>query len=162
MRAGKTQGSKITSRVVDPAVADSYTTKAEQLQSEVDEVLQEEKAEKQLSQAEMQVTKGENLIKHESEIMARPKRTWFETEKQKQEARSKGAVELNGPGLAKKEKVKLSNKDKKRLDDSRARKEGGQMGMGWKKGKAEREAPPSKQKQDKGKNAKKAQKKGRK
>lgn len=161
MKAGKTQGSKITSRVVDPGVADSYAARAEQLQSEVEEVLEEEKTEKQLSQAEMQVTKGENLMKHQSEILARPKRTWFETEKQKQDARSKGAVELNGPGSTK-EKVKLSNKDKKRMDDSRARKEGGNAGMGWKKGKAEREAPPAKQKQDKGKNAKKAQKKGKK
>lgn len=142
MKAGKTQGSKIASRVVDPGVADSYAAKAEQLQSEVEEVLEEEKTEKQFSQAEMQVTKGENLMKHEKEIMARPKRTWFETERQKQDAKKKGAAELNGPeaGLSRKDKVKLSNKDKKRMDDTRARKEGN---AGWKKGKVERETAPA-------------------
>lgn len=162
VKAGKTQGSKIASRIVDPSVADSYAAKADALKDEVEEVLQEEKTEKQLSQAEMQVTKGENLIKHGAEIMARPKRTWFETEREKKDARIKGSTELNGPG--KKEKVKLSNKDKKRLDDSKARKEGS-MGMGWKKGKAEREAPPSKQKgNNQGKKGSKNQKsqKGRK
>lgn len=163
VKAGKTQGSKIASRIVDPSVADSYAAQAEALQEEVEEVLQEEKTEKQLSQAEMQVTKGENLIKHEAEIMARPKRTWFETEKEKKDARVKGATELNGPAPGKKEKVKLSNKDKKRLDDSRARKEGaGSMGMGWKKGKAEREAPPSKQKGNQGKKGSKNNQKSQK
>lgn len=152
VKAGKSQGSKIASRVVDPAIADSWAAKAEDLKEEVDEVLEEEKTEKQFSQAEMQVTKGENMMKHGAEIMSRPKRTWFETEKQKQEARKKGAEELNG-FLAKKDKVKLSNKDKKKLDDSRARREGS---MGWKKGKAGREAPPPPK--DKKKNQKKGKK----
>lgn len=148
MKAGKAQGAKIASRVVDPAVADEWAAKAESLQEEVDEILEEEKTEKQFAQAEMQVTKGENMMKHEAEIMSRPKRTWFETEKQKKEAKKKGAVELNGPesGLSKKEKVKLSNKDKKRMDDTRARLEGK---AGWKKGKAEREAPPAPKKKSK-------------
>ncbi|RAH75747.1 DEAD-domain-containing protein [Aspergillus japonicus CBS 114.51] len=137
VKAGKTQGAKIASRVIDPAVADSWAAKAEDLADEIEEVLEEEKVEKQLAQAEMQVTKGENLIKHEAEIKSRPKRTWFETEKDKRAARKLGAEVLNGPGQSKKEKVKLSNKDKKKLDDSRQRLEGN---AGWKKGKNTRES----------------------
>ncbi|KAI9369588.1 P-loop containing nucleoside triphosphate hydrolase protein [Aspergillus egyptiacus] len=136
VKAGKAQGVKIVSRVVDPAVADGWASKAEDLAEEIDEVLEEEKVEKQLAQAEMQVTKGENLIKHEAEIKSRPKRTWFETEREKKVAKKLGATELNGPG--KKEKVKLSNKDKKRLDAARMRQE---IGFGRKKSKAEREDP---------------------
>jgi ATP-dependent RNA helicase DDX27 len=138
VRAGKTQGAKIASRVVEPAVADDWASKAEALGGEVDEILQEEKDEKHLAQAEMQVSKGENLIKHEAEIMSRPKRTWFETDKQKREAHQVGAAQLNGPGPAQqmKEKKKLSNKDKKRLDATRERHEGK---FGLKKGKADRE-----------------------
>ena len=112
---------------------------------EVAEVLQEEKTEKQFSQAEMQFTKGENLMKHGHEIMSRPKRTWFETEKDKKVARKLGAVELNGPNV-KKSNVKLSNKDKKRLDDANDRHEGK---IGWKKGKGDADfakAPKSKSK----------------
>ncbi len=106
------------------------------MEEEIDEVLEEEKLEKQLAQAEMQVTKGENLIKHEAEIKSRPKRTWFETEQEKRVAKKNGATELNGP--AKKDKVKLSNKDKKRLDDARMRQ---QEGLGRKKSKSQREDP---------------------
>ncbi|KAL6238945.1 P-loop containing nucleoside triphosphate hydrolase protein [Aspergillus navahoensis] len=136
VKAGKAQGAKIVSRVVDPSVADSWASKAKDMEEEIDAVLEEEKLEKQLAQAEMQVTKGENLIKHETEIKSRPKRTWFETEREKRVAKKIGAAELNGPG--KKEKVKLSNKDKKRLDAARMRQE---EGLGRKKNKAQREDP---------------------
>ena len=73
----------------------------------------------------MQVRKGENIITHESEIKSRPKRTWFESEKEKLVAKKKGMVELNGAvGLAKKAPGgKLSGKDRKRLDDGRERME---------------------------------------
>jgi ATP-dependent RNA helicase DDX27 len=154
VKASKAQGAKVASRVVDPAVADQWAKKAADLEEEINEVLEEEKTEKQLAQAEMQVTKGENLIKHEAEIMSRPKRTWFESEKDKRAARKLGAAQLNGPdaGLSKKEKVKLSNKDKKRLDDARQRLEGK---AGWKKGKAEREAPKPAKGKGKGKDKKK-------
>jgi ATP-dependent RNA helicase DDX27 len=137
VRAGKAQGAKIASRVIEQAVADSWAQKADDLADEVQEVLQEEKTEKQFAQVEMQVNKGENLMKHGHEIMSRPKRTWFETEKEKKVARKLGAVELNGPNV-KKSNVKLSNKDKKRLDDANERHEGK---IGWKKGKSDRDAP---------------------
>ncbi|CAL5866855.1 uncharacterized protein PFLUO_LOCUS1066 [Penicillium psychrofluorescens] len=154
VKSGKAQGAKIVSRVVDMAVADDWAQQAEDLADEVEEVLQEEKTEKQLSQAEMQVTKGENLIKHGSEIMARPKRTWFETERDKRASRKLGAEALNGPNASsKKDKGKLSNKDKKRLDDAKERHEGT---MGWKKGKNERET-----KEVKGKGKKKGKKGGK-
>jgi ATP-dependent RNA helicase DDX27 len=154
VKAGKAQGAKVASRVVDQAVADAWAKKAKDLEEEIDEVLEEEKVEKQLSQAEMQVTKHQNIIKHQSEIMSRPKRTWFSSEREKLLARKAGAAELNGP-VSKKEKGKLSNKDKKRLDDSRQRLEGN---SGWKKGKVDRES----QKQGKPQKGKKDKKKGKK
>jgi len=134
VKTGRAQGAKIVSRVVDPKVADEWAEKVDGLAEEIEEILREEKEEKQLAQAEMQVTKGENLIKHEKEIMSRPKRTWFESQRAKLEAKKRGLMELNGPST-KKEKVKLSNKDKKQLDATRERLEG----KVWKKGRAERE-----------------------
>lgn len=134
VKSGRSQGAKIVSRVVDPAAADEWAAKVEDMASEVDEVFKEEKEEKQMAQAEMQVTRGENLINHEKEIMSRPKRTWFESEKDKQESKRLGRVELNGADSVKKENRKLSGKDKKRLDDTHTRGEG----KVWKKGKNER------------------------
>ncbi|KAJ9221338.1 hypothetical protein DTO271D3_9107 [Paecilomyces variotii] len=154
VKASKAQGAKVVSRVVEPAVADSWAKKVEALAEEVDEILKEEKQEKQLSQAEMQVNKGENMLKHEREIMSRPKRTWFETERDKQMAKKAALLELNGEAGSKKKKVKLSNKDKKKLDASRDRHEG----RVWKKGRAEREAPQKRPKKAGAKKGKKGKK----
>ncbi|KAJ5096603.1 hypothetical protein N7456_007324 [Penicillium angulare] len=136
VKSGKAQGAKIASRVVEMAIADLWAQKAEDLAGEVEEILEEEKMEKQMSQAEMQVNKGSNMMKHGAEIMSRPKRTWFESEQQKRTAKQAGAEALNGPN-AQSKNVKLSNKDKKRLDDAQMRHDGN---IGWKKGKAERDA----------------------
>nr|KMM72625.1 ATP-dependent RNA helicase drs1 [Coccidioides posadasii RMSCC 3488] len=148
VKAGRAQGAKIVSRVVDPAVADEWASKVEEMQAEIEDILKEEKEEKQLAQAELQVKRGQNLIKHESEIMARPKRTWFETEREKREAKKRALSELNGPdSVIKKEKRKLSGKEKKKLDDNRLREEG----KIWKKGKKERESKGDMGSQGKGK-----------
>ncbi|EEH50754.2 uncharacterized protein PADG_06833 [Paracoccidioides brasiliensis Pb18] len=134
VKTGRAQGAKIVSRLIDVAEADKWAAKVEEMEDEVKEILKEEKEEKQLAQAEMEVTRGSNLISHEKDIMSRPKRTWFESEKEKLQAKQRALEELNGP--SKKKKGKLSGKDKKKLDDSRERKEG----KVWKKGKTERES----------------------
>ncbi|KAK3302574.1 uncharacterized protein B0T15DRAFT_487650 [Chaetomium strumarium] len=137
VKAGKAQGAKIISRVIDPADADKWQAQVDEMEDEIEEVLREEKEEKQLAQVEMQVKKGENMIMHEEEIKSRPKRTWFETEKDKKKAKEAGRAELNGvrEAMKKKGEGKLSNKDKKRLDSKAERSEG----KSWKKGRAERD-----------------------
>lgn len=136
VKIGRAQGAKIVSRVIEAAEADVWAEKVEALQDEIEEILIEEKEDKQLAQAEMQVKRGENIIIHEEEIKGRPKRTWFESEHDKRLAKKTGRAELNGPeSIVKKKEGKLSNKDKKRLDDSKARAEG----KVWKKGRAERD-----------------------
>lgn len=135
VKTGKAQGAKIVSRIIDPTIADALAEEVESLADEIGAILREEKEEKQLAQVEMQLTKGVNIIKHEAEIKSRPKRTWFESEKEKQAARQRGLLELNGADSSKKVKGKLSGKEKKRLDDARQRKDG----RVWKKGKNERE-----------------------
>ncbi|OQV08523.1 Helicase conserved domain-containing protein [Cladophialophora immunda] len=141
VKSARQQGAKVVSRVMDVQAVDAMHRRLEDLESEIEEILKEEREEKQLAATEAEIARGENLIKHESEIMARPKRTWFETEKEKRDSKIKGRMELNGPdgvGAVKvrTEKKKLSNKDKKRLDDARKRKEGKM----WRKGKGSEEA----------------------
>jgi ATP-dependent RNA helicase DDX27 len=136
VKSGRAQGAKIVSRVVDTTVVDKWAEKVEDMQDEIEEILDEEKEDKQLAQAEMQVRRGENIIAHETEIMGRPKRTWFETEQAKREAKKTGRAELNGvESVLKKKSGKLSNKERKKLDDRDMRTEG----KVWKKGRAERE-----------------------
>ncbi|EXJ79580.1 hypothetical protein A1O3_07859 [Capronia epimyces CBS 606.96] len=134
VKSARQQGAKVVSRAMDVTEVDAMKAQIEAMESEIEDILKEEKEEKQLAQVEVQLTRGENIVKHEAEILARPKRTWFETEKDKREASARGLLELNGPNgvvKVKGEKRKLSNKDKKRLDDKRERVEGKM----WRKGK---------------------------
>jgi len=143
VKAARAQGAKIASRIVPSEETDKWAERLNELQDEVDAVLAEEKEEKALATAERDVKKGENLMEHEKEIMSRPKRTWFESEKDKRLAKEKGWMELNADtveGKKKKEKRKLSNKEKKQLYLKDERNDG----KIWKKGKSERNFSGSK------------------
>ncbi|KAI7760437.1 hypothetical protein LZL87_008527 [Fusarium oxysporum] len=134
VKAGKAQGAKIVSRQIEAAEVDALQAQIDQMEDEIEEIMQEEKEEKQLAHVEMQVKKGENLIQHEAEIKGRPRRTWFESEHDKKQSKQAGKDELNGMREAMKKKTgKLSNKDKKRLDAKQLRAEGGGE---WRKGKS--------------------------
>ena len=72
----------------------------------------------------MEVTKAENLVEHGAEIFAKPARTWFQTERQKQEAAkaAKEGTEKGTPQRPKKEKEAEKNalKRKRGLDTDAA------------------------------------------
>lgn len=78
------------------------------MEGTIDEILEEEKGEKEILRAEMQLRKGENLLKHKTEIESRPKRTWFQSEAEKKNAKLFGV-------LAKNKKV-VNSKKRKRLE----------------------------------------------
>jgi ATP-dependent RNA helicase DDX27 len=88
LKAVKESG-KIVSRVLPPEVVSAVGEKLDELEDVVEMVLNDEKEEKAMRIAEMEVRKGENVMRYQEEIMARPKRTWFATEREK--AASKGA-----------------------------------------------------------------------
>ncbi|KAI2621033.1 DEAD-domain-containing protein [Xylaria nigripes] len=140
VKAGKSQGAKISSLVIELSDADEWQKKIDDLADEIEAVTREEKEERQLANADMEIRKGENLVRYEDEIKSRPKRTWFATQADKKAAKDAGRAELNGFREALRKKGgKLSGKDKKKLDAKMARKEDSEGGHRmWKKGKAER------------------------
>lgn len=135
VKSARAQSAKVVSRVLDADAIDTLALKIENMDAEIEEILTEERSEKQLQAAETQLHRGENLVKHEAEILGRPKRTWFESEREKRVGRKAGRVELNGPEVKRggKGKGKLSGKERKGLDDHRERVEG----RLWRKGKGE-------------------------
>ncbi|QDS77592.1 nucleolar DEAD-box protein required for synthesis of 60S ribosomal subunit [Venturia effusa] len=134
VKSARAQGAKVVSRVLPVAEIDEWAEKLESMADEIKEVLNEERDEKLMTTAERDMKRGENLIVHESEIMSRPKRTWFESEKEKVEASKRGLDQLNNKLKGKDiPKGKLSNKIKKKLDTRDERSEGRM----WKKGKAD-------------------------
>merc|ERR1712100_819410 len=56
---------------------------------------EEERAEKHMQKAEMEATKAENMLEHANEIKSRPKKTWFESERDKL-ANKKAAAKAMG------------------------------------------------------------------
>ncbi|CCF57638.1 hypothetical protein KAFR_0C06420 [Kazachstania africana CBS 2517] len=72
----------------------------------VDDILVEEKQEKEIIRAEMQLKKGQNMLKYKDEIQSRPRRTWFQTESEKKNSKVIGA-------LAKTKKTANSKKRKR-------------------------------------------------
>lgn len=134
VKSGKAQGAQIRQRTVDPSDVDEWHQRVEGLAQDVEDVLREEKEEKVLQQVNRDLTKADNIVKYADEIKARPRKTWFESEKDKEASREKGRAVLNGPAAEKPKpkKGKLSNKEKKKLEDRDDR----QAGMEWKKSKS--------------------------
>jgi ATP-dependent RNA helicase DDX27 len=138
VKTGKAQGAQIRQRTIEGDEIDSWHTRLTDLESEVEAVLREEKEERVLQQVDRDLNRADNIVKYEDEIMSRPKKTWFESEKDKLAAREKGFSALNGPAPENKpkgdRKKKLSNKERKKLEATDERK----AGREWKKGKTER------------------------
>ena len=152
VKAAKAQGAVIRQRTVDPKDADAWQAKVDGLQDDIEAVLREEKEEKALANTERDLTRADNIVTHREEILARPKKTWFESEAEKRKAKEKGKVALNGPEIShdggkKEKKGKLSNKQKKRLQDRDDRK----VGLEWKKGKSIGDRSGASKKKGKGK-----------
>ncbi|KAF9785870.1 DEAD-domain-containing protein [Thelephora terrestris] len=79
---------QVRHRVVPPDAVARYAEKLESLKDEIAEIMKEEKEEKLLRQAEMELKRGQNILEHGKEIYSRPARTWFQSEKEKQVAQA--------------------------------------------------------------------------
>ncbi|KAF9983984.1 nucleolar DEAD-box protein required for synthesis of 60S ribosomal subunit [Modicella reniformis] len=84
-------------RVIPQDVITRYRERVQDLTESVKEIMAEEKEEKALRQAEMEMKKSQNLLKHEDEIYSRPAKTWFQTAGEKKMATDAGKAALNDP-----------------------------------------------------------------
>ncbi|ORX37774.1 P-loop containing nucleoside triphosphate hydrolase protein [Kockovaella imperatae] len=77
-------------RIIPSEAVATASIALSEMEEDITEILKEEREEKALRQADMEVRKGQNMVEHEAEIFARPARTWFQTEKEKQAAKNAG------------------------------------------------------------------------
>lgn len=98
---------KALGRNVDWNKVEETNNLIEKSSETVEEILEEEKQEKEILRAEMQLKKGENMLKHKNEIQSRPRRTWFQSEKDKKNNKLLGALS----------KTKKESNSKKRKRD---------------------------------------------
>ncbi|AGO09827.1 AaceriAAL164Cp [[Ashbya] aceris (nom. inval.)] len=82
-------------RVVDWKQVEEIHKLVEAKDSVIGEILEEEKQEKEILRAEMEIRKGENMLKFKEEINARPRRTWFQTESEKKNSSILQALSKN-------------------------------------------------------------------
>lgn len=143
VRAAKKQGAGIQQRSIPPEDADAWQTRIDGMEDEIDAVMREEREERALQATERDLTRADNIVRHEDEIKARPKKTWFQSADEKEQSKVKGRVGLNGPDAAadgakriRGKSGKLSNKQKKKLTIKDERKAGSE----WKKSKHGKEA----------------------
>ncbi|KAJ3261220.1 nucleolar DEAD-box protein required for synthesis of 60S ribosomal subunit [Boothiomyces macroporosus] len=98
-------------RVVPSKVIAKFETVLEGLKDTIKEIYVEEKQEKLISNAEMQVQKAQNMILHEKEIKSRPAKVWFQTAEETKAAKAK-PVDPNAPARSKTDGM---SRKKKRL-----------------------------------------------
>ncbi|KAI9149752.1 nucleolar DEAD-box protein required for synthesis of 60S ribosomal subunit [Blastocladiella emersonii ATCC 22665] len=147
-----TSADQIKHRTIPVAVIDKYAAKVEASKDDIRAVLDEERQEKSLRAAEQEITRAQNLIDHRDEIMARPKREWFQSNKDREKSRvasardaghvsaadAKAALEAakkrpaHGPldGMSRKKKRRMMSKDE---DDIAAQRDGARAAKAAKK-----------------------------
>ncbi|THV04926.1 DEAD-domain-containing protein [Dendrothele bispora CBS 962.96] len=109
---------QVRHRIIPSEAVSKWVEKLEELKPEIAAVLQEEKEEKQIRQAEMELKKGQNIIEHHDEIYSRPARTWFQSEKEKQGAKeiSKQQYEAGFESSTSKRKQREAEEPKPKRD----------------------------------------------
>ena len=68
---------EVRHRTLSPEQLARWAPKLEEFNDEVAAFLKEEKEEKAIRQAQMELKKGENMIENEKEMFSRPARTWY-------------------------------------------------------------------------------------
>lgn len=103
----------LTARVVPPTVVARWSKWVERVEPAVRDVLRQERHERELRLAEMQVQKANNMLKFESDIYSRPPKTWFQTEQQKMDQKDQVREHLGLPKPVTEDHSKLAVRKRK-------------------------------------------------
>lgn len=76
-------------RLIEASVIEEFKDRLKAMQEDVGLLLEEEKTERMLAAAEKEAKRTENIIVHSKQIAARPKKTWFQSSKDKTASKSK-------------------------------------------------------------------------
>ncbi|GAB5590860.1 nucleolar DEAD-box protein required for synthesis of 60S ribosomal subunit [Umbelopsis nana] len=90
MAVKSSNNAQVKHRVVPAELIAKYKAKLESITEQVKDVMKQEKEDKAMRQAEMELKKSENLLVHANEIYSRPARTWFQSDKDKKKSKDVG------------------------------------------------------------------------
>lgn len=105
---------QLSARIVPPSAIGKWRAWIDSLEPAAKAVLKEEKQEKEMRLAEMELSKASNILKHSDDIYSRPARTWFQNEEQKRESKVNARM-AKGLGPSLEEKVQAEKKKQKKL-----------------------------------------------
>lgn len=82
-------------RLLPPAILEEHVSLVQKLKIPLDELLEEELAEREMDAAEREIKRAENILSHRDEIHSRPARTWFQNENQRAISKKNDSVPEN-------------------------------------------------------------------
>uniref|UniRef100_T1J247 RNA helicase n=1 Tax=Strigamia maritima TaxID=126957 RepID=T1J247_STRMM len=91
-------------RTVKPEVIAKYREQIDKIEPDIKRVLHEEQEEKELRITELQAHKASKMVEHHKEIFSRPKRTWFQTHKERVDEQKRQRLDMGDPSISKKER----------------------------------------------------------
>ncbi|KAJ2498422.1 nucleolar DEAD-box protein required for synthesis of 60S ribosomal subunit [Coemansia sp. RSA 1972] len=87
---------KIKQRVVPIDVLNKYRAKVDEVAEQMKSVYADEKQDKMIQDAEMQMSKASNMLKHKTEIQNRPRKTWFQSTKDRKDSKKAASDKFMG------------------------------------------------------------------
>ncbi|XP_046843701.1 probable ATP-dependent RNA helicase DDX27 isoform X2 [Xenia sp. Carnegie-2017] len=78
----------VKSRVIAPEIIEKFKKKLKSFEDDVQEILKQEKEDRELRISEMEVSKAKNMIMHRGEIESRPPRVWFQVDSSKEDKKT--------------------------------------------------------------------------
>ncbi|EGF82294.1 hypothetical protein BATDEDRAFT_34342 [Batrachochytrium dendrobatidis JAM81] len=106
----------VKNRIVPANVVEKYEGILAKLKDSIKEIYIEEKEEKELSSAELQITRAQNILGHQDEIMSRPARTWFQSEKERTDSKDLDMESAQPEPLPNTVKRRFPNTDSKKSE----------------------------------------------
>ncbi|PJF16861.1 hypothetical protein PSACC_03334 [Paramicrosporidium saccamoebae] len=81
-------------RLIPPSVIEQHSVSSQNMQSALNGLLAEEREQKLLDRTEKELTRAENIMHHKKEIHSRPKKTWFQTSRQRMDSKKRDIQSL--------------------------------------------------------------------
>ncbi|XP_038068012.1 probable ATP-dependent RNA helicase DDX27 [Patiria miniata] len=110
----KKANNPVKSRVVPQDVVQKYRDKIASMEEDIEEVMRLEEEEKEIRITELQMHKASAMLEHQKEIFSRPKRTWFQTHKERVQEMDKLQLQ---PGKMDKKSKKRAKKQQQQADE---------------------------------------------
>jgi len=117
-RKGSQSKARLSQRTIDPAVLSSISAAltATGAYERLAQLLDEQRFTEKVEFQELRIRKAENMLEHGTEIMARPRKTWFQTTREKEALQALSRRVAQGELSHKEAMSTLSKEDKRHMN----------------------------------------------